>query len=93
MPNPDLSSFNAPKTQLSHLPQPASSSILSNRASSMASPGGSSSPSAAAIGGGAVASHGEKAEAIIERARLEKSKMPVYEGLPDYFVLLEKMGE
>ncbi|KAH9447453.1 hypothetical protein Pst134EA_029489 [Puccinia striiformis f. sp. tritici] len=51
------------------------------------------SPNAAAIGGTALASHGEQAEAIIEKARLEKSKLPVYEGLPEHFVLIEKMGD
>jgi len=51
------------------------------------------SPTAAAIGGTALASHGEKAEALIEKARLEKNRLPVYEGLPEHFVLIEKMGD
>jgi hypothetical protein len=51
------------------------------------------SPTAAAIGGTALAAHGEQAEALIEKARLEKARLPVYEGLPDHFVLIEKMGE
>ncbi|KNZ56215.1 uncharacterized protein VP01_2468g5 [Puccinia sorghi] len=51
------------------------------------------SPTAASIGGTALAAHGEKAEALIEKARIEKNRLPVYEGLPEHFILIEKMGD
>lgn len=54
---------------------------------------GQPSPSALTLGGGAVAQHGEAAQQMIEKAKAAKAKLPVYEGLPDHFVLIEKMGE
>ncbi|MBW0510057.1 hypothetical protein O181_049772 [Austropuccinia psidii MF-1] len=83
--NPQNSSSLPPPSN-SISPKPINPPLSSHSNSSI-------DPATVAIGGMALNTHGEKAEALIERARLAKNKLPKYEGLPDHFLLIEKMGD